>query len=398
VGTYKVIQDIEAEDKLLGPLTFRQFVFALIGLFLLYICFILYTKHVGILIIVFFPPAAFFIFFALPFGRDQPTEVWALAKLRFIFKPRKRIWDQSGVKELVTINVPKKIEHIYTDGLSQGEVRSRLQTLASTIDSRGWAVKNVNVNMYNQTGAEVAANSSDRLLNGFSMPQPVSDIEVSASDDILDANNNPVAQQFDKMITASSIAHRKQLIDEMNGVREEQQEGSAARAAADNFWFLNSPQQLPADQTMFTTQAVQPTNYTSQITDGMSNVAPLQPQPLSAEERAVLEKVKHYKAVQKNQKPFGHLRTIQPIDSTTPTATDPVISPPIAAQAVLPDPVMAAPNPVPQITMTTLPDPAILNLSNNNDLNIATLAREASKARNNNGFPDDQSEVVISLR
>ncbi|MBC7546982.1 PrgI family protein [Candidatus Saccharibacteria bacterium] len=392
MGTYKVIQDIEAEDKLLGPLTFRQFVFALIGMFLLYICFILYTKHVGILLIVFLPPAAFFIFFALPFGKDQPTEVWALAKLRFIFKPRKRIWDQSGVKELVTIYVPKKIEHIYTDGLSQGEVRSRLQTLASTIDSRGWAVKNVNVNMYNQAGGAVAAGSSDRLLDGYSMAQPVSDIEVHASDDILDEYNNPVAQQFEKMITASTIAHRKQLIDEMNGIREEQLAGSAARAAADNFWFLNSPQQLPANQTMFAPQAIQPTAYTTQIADGMTNLAPQRARALSAEEQAILEKIKHDKELLKNQKPFGHLRTIQPIDPNAPIAPAPVITAPDPVT-----PVAAAPISAPQIPVTTTPDPAIINLSNNNDLNIATLAREASKARSN-GFPDDQGEVVISLR
>ena len=385
MGTYKVIQDIEAEDKLLGPLTFRQFVFALIGLFLLYICFVLYTKHIGILLIVFLPPAAFFIFFALPFGKDQPTEVWALAKLRFIFKPRKRIWDQSGVKELVTINVPKKIEHIYTDGLSQGEVRSRLQTLASTIDSRGWAVKNVNVNMYNQAGGAVTAGSSDRLLDGYSMAQPVSDIEVHASDDILDEYNNPVAQQFEKMITASTIAHRKQLIDEMNGIREEQLEGSAARAAADNFWFLNSPQQLPADQTMFAPQAIQPTAYTTQIADGMTNLAPQRVQTLSAEEQTILERLKYDKELRKKQKPFEHLRTIQPIDPNAPTA-------PVLVKVV-----PVTPIPAPQIPMTTTPDPAIINLSNNNDLNIATLAREASKARNN-GFPGDQGEVVISLR
>jgi len=30
MATYKVIQDIEAEDKLLGPMTLRQFIYAVI--------------------------------------------------------------------------------------------------------------------------------------------------------------------------------------------------------------------------------------------------------------------------------------------------------------------------------------------------------------------------------
>jgi hypothetical protein len=107
MATYKLIQDIEAEDHILGPLSLRQFIFALITVFCLYICFILISKHVYLLLIFFLPPALFFGFFAVPFGRDQPTEVWALAKLRYLFKPRQRIWDQSGMKELVSITVPK---------------------------------------------------------------------------------------------------------------------------------------------------------------------------------------------------------------------------------------------------------------------------------------------------
>ena len=40
MATYKVIQDIEAEDKLVGPLTLKQFIYAGISALCLYICFI----------------------------------------------------------------------------------------------------------------------------------------------------------------------------------------------------------------------------------------------------------------------------------------------------------------------------------------------------------------------
>src|SRR5487761_512815 len=143
MATYKVLQDIEAEDKILGPLTLRQFIYALACAAFLYICFISLSQHATYLLAIFLPPALFTGFFAYPFGRDQPTEVWALAKIRFLFLPRQRIWDQSGVKELVTITVPKKVERILTNGLSETEVQSRLQALANTIDSRGWAIKNI---------------------------------------------------------------------------------------------------------------------------------------------------------------------------------------------------------------------------------------------------------------
>ena len=170
MSTYKVIQDIEAEDKILGPLTLRQFIYGLVTAFLLYLCFVVVTKGAAFLLIVFVPPALFTGFFTFPFHGDQPTEVWAVAKFSFLFKPRKRIWDQSGVKELVTVTVPKKIERVYTNGLSQTEVASRLSALANTIDSRGWAIKNVNVNMFAQP-TMAADDGSDRLVAMSSMPR-----------------------------------------------------------------------------------------------------------------------------------------------------------------------------------------------------------------------------------
>src|ERR1039458_8866894 len=176
MATYKLIQNIEAEDKILGPLTLRQFIFALVATFFAYLCFISIVKHVFFLLILFLPPLLLTGFFAFPFGGDQPTEVWALAKLRFLFKPRKRIWDQSGVKELVTITVPKKVERVYTDGLSQTEVQSRLKALASTIDSRGWVTKNVNITNYAPNPLIFA--SSDRLVD-------ISDIPVTVPDTVV---------------------------------------------------------------------------------------------------------------------------------------------------------------------------------------------------------------------
>jgi hypothetical protein len=152
MAVYKVIQDVEADDKLLGPLSFKQFTYAAIAIICAFINFQIVMKTglgplrwVGVFL--FFWPMAFFGILAAPIGGQQSTEIWVLARVRFFLKPRKRIWDQSGIKELVTITVPKKIERHYTDGLSQLEVRSRLRALASTLDSRGWAVKNVNVNL-----------------------------------------------------------------------------------------------------------------------------------------------------------------------------------------------------------------------------------------------------------
>src|ERR1700761_2447452 len=135
MATYKVIQDVEAEDKLVGPLTLRQFIYAGISVLSVYLGFLSATKGAAFMLVVFVPITAICGFFAFPWGQDQPTEVWALARIRFMIKPRRRIWDQSGAKEPVSVTAPPVVIHRFTNGLSQDEVRSRLTALADTIDS-----------------------------------------------------------------------------------------------------------------------------------------------------------------------------------------------------------------------------------------------------------------------
>src|SRR5690606_23917841 len=119
-----------------------------------------------------------------------------LAKIRFALKPRRRIWNQDGIQELVTITVPKVIEKVLTKDFSQTEVESRLQALANTIDSRGWAIKNVSVNMYAQPMFG-ATNDSQRLMQIDATAQNTSD-DMNASEDMLDEQNNPTAQKLDQ--------------------------------------------------------------------------------------------------------------------------------------------------------------------------------------------------------
>jgi len=127
MATYKVIQDIEAEDKLIGPLTLRQFIYAGVLALSLYLTYIAVVKHVAFMALFLLPVGLVAGFFAFPWKLNQPTEVWALAKIRFLLKPRQRKWDQSAIKELVEITAPKRIETDYTNGLSQVEIESRLK-------------------------------------------------------------------------------------------------------------------------------------------------------------------------------------------------------------------------------------------------------------------------------
>jgi hypothetical protein len=224
MAVYKVIQDVEAEDKLLGPLSFKGFIYAIITGVLAFINFrlILIASPVKwAFIAILAGPMFLFAVLASPLGRDQPTEVWLLSRIRYFLKPRGRVWDQEGIEELVTITAPKRIEEHLTKDISQTEVHSRLKTLASTLDTRGWAIKNVDLNL-NDTGLvrPSRVKSSDRLVADSGYVQSAAVIDIHPADDILDEQNNPTAQKFASMMQDADEKRKKEVLQTMRGLIE----------------------------------------------------------------------------------------------------------------------------------------------------------------------------------
>jgi hypothetical protein len=356
MATYKVIQDIEAEDKLIGWMTPRQTIYAAIVIISGFLWFMFITHGAWWLGIIFLPHMILLTVLSGPFVHDQPSEVWLLAKIKFSLLPRRRIWDQSGVKELVTITVPRKVEHKLTDGLSQTEVKSRLQALANTIDSRGWAVKNVNVNLFAQPDYAMAG--TDRLIDSSSLPQDVPSFEVTAQDDILDEQSNPIAQHLDQMISQSTQAHRQQAVQQMQSPKQPTQPA--------DYWFLNANagQQAPVAPGYATF------DHNPTVMPGTAQMpAPVAtPQVTADDQAALLDKLhKQKKSTHKSNK---HLRTIKTLGEKQEEERQKA-----AAQPKQPE------------------NPVVQQLAKNNDLNISTIARQANKAQK----PDD-GEVIISLR
>lgn len=363
MATYKVIQDIEAEDKFLGPLTLKQFIFGALGAFFGYLGFFAVTKGAPFLLVVFLPPMLIGFFLAIPWSSEQSTEIWVLAKLRFRLKPKERIWDQAGLEELVTITVPKKVEKNLTNGLDQTEVQSRLKALAETIDTRGWAVKNATLDDVYSTKPALLT-SGERLIDLSSMPKNVPEIDVSQFNDVLD-EDTVVAESFDKMIRSSSQARMEQSLDKMQRIR--------------NGESLESVQQ-------------QPLNYT-----------PPSDTSVARQGNGVAADDKELSQMLKNKRGAGdvintHMRTLPVIPGagslagTLPPTDDSPVFTSVPEETMDTDLTAAAAADQPQAQMTKAPDPAILNLAQNNDWNIDTIARNAKK--NDPGA----DEVVISLR
>ncbi len=380
MATYKVLQDIEAEDKLLGPLTFKQFIFAIIFAIIGFVEFKLATTtSLSVarwpIVIALIIPMIVFGFLAAPISRDQPNDVWLLARLRFLVKPHVRIWNQDGINQLVTITAPRKIEHVYSDGLNQNEVRSRLSALASTLDSRGWAVKNVDVNLFAQPGYLSTSDGSDRLIAPSNLPLNEQAGDIRAADDMMDANNNPTAQHLDQMVQASTTAHMQQVIASV------QNPTPSSTAPPADYWFMNqpaAPPQAPPGMATFSSSTV--------VAPG-SNVVSVAP---TAEEQQLLKKIEADRA----DDPIytSHLKTIQPLSTNAPAVQPQPATVTVHAQSTLP-PLPAQPaQKTPAISSVPTPNPAILSLANNDDLNVATIARQAQQMSESDG------EVTISLR
>lgn len=353
MATYKVIQDIEAEDKLFGPLSLKQFIFAGTAGLMAFFAFMVATRISPFAAIPLIPFILVPGILAAPLGRDQPTEVWLAAQIRFFLKPRRRVWDQSGLKELVTITVPKKLEHVYTDGLTQQQVRSRLNALANTVDSRGWVVKHSALNMAMEPTYDAPA--SDRLIDPVSLPQNVPDFNITNADDILDATANPTAQHFEELVQASSQNQKNAAIARMQQART-----SAPQAQPPvDYSFIDSPAPVvAAGQTVFAADlVVSPGQPTQQDNTFVANTA-----DENDAEKALLSKIHEEKEAEKHLR-NPHHKTIKTPEELAQEAAEKKKAEFAKAQAVTPP-----------------PNPVNIELAKNApDLKISTIAGIAKK-------------------
>lgn len=183
MATYKVPQDVEADDKLIGPFSFRQFIYLIIVAMAGALAWALSNIFIGLVIIP-LPIIIFFGALALPLRKDQPMEIYMAAIVSFYLKPRLRKWDPEGVESLIEISAPKIVEVQRTKDLSQDEAQQRLSYLANIVDSGGWAIRGVGA-------APGGVMNSDVYL------------EAQSAQDVLDTNTT-IAQNFDQMMAQST--------------------------------------------------------------------------------------------------------------------------------------------------------------------------------------------------
>lgn len=139
MSSYKVAQDVEADDKLLGPFSFRQFIYLIVVALSGMLAWGLGSLLLPLAII----PLRYAVFgaLALPLRKDQPMETYLAAMISFYLKPQAAV-GTDGIQSLVEITVPQTEEVQLTKNLSEYEAARRLSYLADLSDSQGWSIRN----------------------------------------------------------------------------------------------------------------------------------------------------------------------------------------------------------------------------------------------------------------
>lgn len=361
MAVYKVPQDVEADDKLIGPFSFRQFIYLIIVAISIAIAWGLSQLFVPLAIIP-LPVVIFFGALALPLRKDQPMEIYLAAIVSFYLKPRKRLWRADGIQSLIEITAPRVVEVQRTKDLTQVEAERRLSYLADIVDTGGWAIRGVDATQI------PSAMQSDIFF------------EAQQTEDIL-ANDGGVARSFDNMINQSDIRHRQEVLDRMHQSQP-------------------TPSPTP-EPTSLSTQFTS-TNTLADPYAALTPVAATSSQPQPQAPQAPLQE-----PMQVTYNPYPnsmHQSVITPLgEQQVSTSTvgqsqvaavqypEPVLTPPLQVSTPIP-----AVEPEPISTSEKLVSPDIMNLANNPDLSIETIAHEANRIRRQE--LDSENEVVISLR
>lgn len=130
---YSLPQFVEIEDKIIGPLTLKQFLILLFGGLIIFLYWSIF--NIGIIFFVFaIPTGAFFA--ALAFGKynGRPILSNAYSLLQFFLTPKTRVFGRTGEKPLIMAKkAPPKAAPA---ALSPQIVTSRLRKLAYLLDQK----------------------------------------------------------------------------------------------------------------------------------------------------------------------------------------------------------------------------------------------------------------------
>lgn len=185
---YKIPQNIDMEDKIVGPFTMKQFIYLLVSGFIVYSWWNFSNTFISP------PPIIVFIPLGVPVGilglcfallkiNDRPFEFFVLSIIKFIFAPKKTMW-REGYKPpevIVKDTVVKEKEKAVRDTKTLDELSKVLDTSQNELEKKMPATPQ----------AKKAPLAMDISVNNVKSSQ---DKQTQAQTANLSAQDNTVAQ------------------------------------------------------------------------------------------------------------------------------------------------------------------------------------------------------------
>ena len=251
MATYKVPQDVEAEDRLLGPFTFRQFVYLLIAAIAGAFAAALFQIF-PLLAILPLPVIIFFLILALPLTKDQPMETYLAAIVSFYMKPNKRFWRPGQGETTIQITAPKIVEKSRTRDISEEEASHRLSFLSNLVDSEGYAIR---------------GNHNGNFTENF----------IADTEDVNDFMDDSQNQNLINLMQKEKVARHAEIINQMKAAINNTENAMGPTTISSHQTTLGSNSFSQNQTTMSQTSSNQPTpnpftqNQTIQNTNTLAN-------------------------------------------------------------------------------------------------------------------------------
>lgn len=135
---YKVPQKIDLEDKVIGPLTIKQFIWLLAGGMVDYFIFTTFKGLFGWFLV--FVATILALAFAFVKIEEQPFSYLATNFFSFILSPKIRLWNKgTKIEKMVELKNKPKEKATTASRKSPEEIRSALETLSQAVDTYGWS-------------------------------------------------------------------------------------------------------------------------------------------------------------------------------------------------------------------------------------------------------------------
>ena len=238
MGQYKVPQNVETEDKILGPLSVKQFIYVIIALMWAFLMWRIFSAYIIVALIFAFPVTGFFLL--LGFGQREgvPFEDYVVAFIRFLIVPRKRMWIKDDSKEVIVKDVEKpKDEFALGKNVSSGQ----LKKLANIIDTRGnYKDPSISLSADDNEAEVYAARIIGPAQVGTSTAAAQAGVLKTQSatirDDVLD-QANPRSEQVAQMLISAEEATHDNAVKQVNQALQQNPNNPASNS---------SPQTQPA--------------------------------------------------------------------------------------------------------------------------------------------------------